>query len=382
VPKTWEKELPNDLEIDSSDFVSQKFLDEQKLTLSDGLKRDLEDLQQHLLPFFFKASQKARYYQNRYYLFRWIFALGALLTTLLGTLTVLFSIPAQSDPASSTALFILTIFTGVLAAITAVINAWDQFERPVEQWFTCRSIVEQLRKHYFLYLSHFVPYEGSKRLSKLKRTVSQLYHSGDPKSLKDQIEATQTDLSAPSPTLEKADILTLIKIYQNRRIRKQIAFYGDRTDEFRINLSGTFILSVLFIAGTTVLAMFNSSRPSTIVPCMMAIFPAAAAFLLSFQQIYDWDRQVKLYDDALKQLRPLDIDCDDALTAEDPQQAYIEVAAKAERAFQSEGGQWGQPVFANAENPPLTSHEIIEGMISDKNLSQEEADQIRAILNR
>ncbi|MBZ0306568.1 MAG: hypothetical protein K8I82_10920, partial [Anaerolineae bacterium] len=90
IPFDWERpksdaEYHKLLEVEG--FISQPHWKADVVEEYPLLKQDLTDLEQHLMPFFWELNQKAKYYQNQFYLYQWVFLFGALLTTALGAFT-------------------------------------------------------------------------------------------------------------------------------------------------------------------------------------------------------------------------------------------------------------------------------------------------------
>jgi len=69
--------------------------------LSDELKTDLRELDEHLLPHFWQANQRARFFQNRYYQYQWAFILAAFFTTALAAVNVFFHAQGWSGETSA-----------------------------------------------------------------------------------------------------------------------------------------------------------------------------------------------------------------------------------------------------------------------------------------
>lgn len=135
------------------------------------LKQDLADLEQHLLPAFWEFNQKAKHYQNRYYLYQWVFMLGAFVTTLLGALT---TYAYTLDSTTSLLPNAFGILTAIISAITAFFNALSTQNSPQTRWAKSRRLAEELRMAYFKYLAHLDPYTGEDRVQKLRQNVLQI----------------------------------------------------------------------------------------------------------------------------------------------------------------------------------------------------------------
>lgn len=192
-------------------FVSPKIWEQHDPAKHPVIAQDMRDLDQHLLPTFYQFSQRAKYYQNRYYLYQWVFILGAFLTTLFGTLTTYVYNPftaaaeqsaltAQSAPVAqpdiaatdetgdgevtlqdapftaqagggNTWTRVFGYLTALVGAVTAFFTALSNRGEPQKRWAKNRRLTEELRMHYFKYLSHLPPYDGTDRVQKLREMV-------------------------------------------------------------------------------------------------------------------------------------------------------------------------------------------------------------------
>jgi hypothetical protein len=135
------------------------------------IKTDLANLEQYLLPEFFRLSQLASYYQNLYYWYQWVFVWGAFISTLLGLLATYF---AATDATIGNVRWatIFSILTSLVAAVTAYATNLSSHYDPQRRWAKYRRLVEELRIHYFKYLSHLPPYETTTRIHTLRNNVN------------------------------------------------------------------------------------------------------------------------------------------------------------------------------------------------------------------
>jgi hypothetical protein len=133
--------------------------------------QDVRDLEQHLLPVFFDFVQRAKYYQNRFYLYQWTFVLGAFATTVFGTLAAYTSGTQVKIFGDVEWTSILSIATAIIGALTAYYTTVSNHEEPQKRWGQTRRIAEELRMHYYTYLSHLAPYEKDDRIQKLRENI-------------------------------------------------------------------------------------------------------------------------------------------------------------------------------------------------------------------
>jgi hypothetical protein len=158
--------------IDDDGFVSALRWQEQygeDITQHPIIAQDLADLKQHLLPTFFQLNTKAKYYQNQFYMYQWIFVWGAFLTTLLGTLS---AFTANSQVAATEDLSrVFSLATAIVGAFTAYVTQLSNRGRPQERWAKTRTLTEEVRTQYFKYLSHLAPYDKPDRVQKLRENM-------------------------------------------------------------------------------------------------------------------------------------------------------------------------------------------------------------------
>jgi hypothetical protein len=174
VPDGWERpEL--DLEyaalLEGEDFLTLHF-ESDKADRYPVVVQDLKDMDEHLLPAFFDFSQKSKYFQNMFYTYQWLFIFGTFLATVLGVYTThTFNTPELLD---STPFKIVTLLTSLVSATIAAFTALANRRQPQRRWAMSRRNAEELRMHYFIYLSHLMPYHQSNRLDLLRRRVVEL----------------------------------------------------------------------------------------------------------------------------------------------------------------------------------------------------------------
>lgn len=176
IPIEWERpadEADYQRLLDWEGFVSHDVWQENygdDISNHPVVAQDLADLDQHLLPTFFQLNQKAKYYQNVYYYYQWIFVWGAFLTTLLGTMAAFTADPTSTGLESYLSRF-LSIMTAIVGATTAYFTALSNRGRPNERWAKTRTLAEELRTEYFKYLAHLAPYDKPDRVQILRTNV-------------------------------------------------------------------------------------------------------------------------------------------------------------------------------------------------------------------
>jgi hypothetical protein len=170
VPSKWKRpsaEADYEMQKDWEGFVSPLFWKKDDLTKYPTLKQDLEDLDEHLLPAFWEFNQKAKHYQNRFYLYQWIFMGGALLTTFLGALTTYtYTLDNARDFPE-----IAGIMTALVSGVTAYFNYVSDQGSPQKRWAKTRRLTEELRTNYYRYLAHLQPYHETDRVQQMRKMV-------------------------------------------------------------------------------------------------------------------------------------------------------------------------------------------------------------------
>jgi hypothetical protein len=197
VPKEWdpptdEAEFQKMLQYD--DFLSTADMSPEEAAKHPVIVQDMNDLRQYLLPTFYEMSQKSKHYQNLYYLYQWVFIIGAFLTTLFGTLATYNVESAGASAAVSetsgsgsvvedaaasgigsgndnTLSRAYSIVTALVGFATAFFTALSNRKEPQKRWGNTRRLAEEMRMHYFKFLSHQQPYEGGDRLAKLRENI-------------------------------------------------------------------------------------------------------------------------------------------------------------------------------------------------------------------
>ena len=186
LPKDWERPQDDDAYqklIHDDGFVSPKYWEGDDMSKYPIIVHDAEDLAEYLLPTYFEYSQLSKYYQDRFYFYQWVFVIGAFLTTVFGAIATLLYIPpnlsAQATQAAETALStnainwqqIMSVATAIVGALTAFFTALSNRGEPQKRWGKTRRLTEELRMHYFTFLSHLPPYDTPDRVQVLRSNV-------------------------------------------------------------------------------------------------------------------------------------------------------------------------------------------------------------------
>jgi hypothetical protein len=176
LPREWERPPENEYQrqVMQEGFVTSEQLDKIE---SDELSEDVRELEQHLLPHFWRVNQQAKYYQNRYYQYQWAFILAAFFTTAFAAVNVYFY--AQNwntrtflgDVRSTE---VLGLLTALISGIAAAVSFLDANQTPQKRWFKARAQAESLRSLYFLFLARARPFDtptSRERVHRMRQKV-------------------------------------------------------------------------------------------------------------------------------------------------------------------------------------------------------------------
>jgi len=66
---------------------------------------------------------------------------------------------------------VFSIITAIIGALTAFFTALSNRHEPQKRWGKTRRLTEELRMHYFTYLSHLAPYDTADRVQVMRENV-------------------------------------------------------------------------------------------------------------------------------------------------------------------------------------------------------------------
>jgi hypothetical protein len=186
-PMYWEKPQDEDVYQDmlhQEGFLSVKHWTKHNLSRYPMIQQDLKDLEQHLLPVFWTFNQKSIHFQNRYFLYQWVFILGAFLTTFLGILTTYsFTLPESAItvgevsltlPDGSAWTLVFTVATTFIAALTTFLGLISDQSKPQTRYARYRRLTEEVRMLYFQFLAHAPPYHEIDRVQKMREKILEI----------------------------------------------------------------------------------------------------------------------------------------------------------------------------------------------------------------
>jgi hypothetical protein len=182
-------------------FITDTLLEKN---MSTELSADVRELEQHLLPFFWRMDQQAKFYQNRYYQYQWAFILAAFFTTAFAAVNVFFYTQGWNDEAPLAGIRpteILGLLTAIISGIAAAVSFLDANQTPQKRWFKARAQAESLRSLYFLFLARARPFDtpaSRERVHRMRQKVIDVLRETPP---------TPAPAAPPPPPPADADAL-------------------------------------------------------------------------------------------------------------------------------------------------------------------------------
>ncbi len=332
----------------------------------------------------YQFDHDALYYQNSYYWFNWVFIIGAFITTIMSVIGVL---SPRFDPSGTLGGFAWLI-TAVCGVITAAASALNQSRRPQLRWFVNRRKAEAMRRHYYLFITRAEPYSGepAARRTKLAEVITQIENIGSSLNM-DEAQKTASVLPEVQPIpvekrLSQDELEFLTYIYRERRLQAQTTWYRNRKQEFEYNSNFAMLISALFVSAVGLIGALSAQLTDNfIIQLLPTALPALAAALAAFHQVYGWDRQQRVYDDTVAQLRGASA----KLTygeGPDRKSYFVETIQACEQVFASESDQWGQGLIDQemASFTAQTAESQINTLIEQSSLPLDTKQQMRAIL--
>ena len=298
---------------------------------------DFAFLNEKLMPAFLMLDKEAGHAQNQFHRQQVILVLGGALVTTLGAIQVTLAAMTHNSMWPGLA-------EAVLAAILAGVAQAAQASKAQQRYFSNRLKAETLRSEYFLFLGRLNPYDDQNPQQMLLDRIDDI--------AKDLTELQQIALLSRWKEVKREQSGGVIsehrpnfwELYYQRRYKDQVGFYESRKNEFQRAQSQATILTITLLTAASVVSLFGSAdllNFSTGWAVLAVFFPVLATALSTYQSVYAFDRQAKLYQDASAVLNTVKM----PQTAEGSQgislQDYVE---QIEYIFKMEQGQWGQLV--------------------------------------
>ncbi|HLV98997.1 MAG TPA: DUF4231 domain-containing protein [Ktedonobacterales bacterium] len=296
-------------------------------------------LEDHLLPSYRELSNEAAKGQNQFHLEQVILILGGVAVTTLGAIQVTLAAVTHNS-----------LWPGLIEAVVAAILAGfaqvTQTTKSQESYFSNRLKTETLRGEYFLFLGRLKPYDDEQSrkdrlIMRVREVTRTLTDSQQLALLTRWKEVMRQRASGTIPTPGPQDFWQL---YYRYRYEDQIKFYEDRTKEFKKAQSEATILTIILMTAASVVSLFGSAdllQFSTGWAVLAVFFPVLATALATYQSVYAFERQAKLYEDASGVLNSVQMPPTPGGSPDVSIQDYVE---QIEYVFKMEQGQWGQLV--------------------------------------
>lgn len=176
-PKEWppSEDIDYEQELHWQGFISKRFMPD--VSNYPIIEQDLRDLEEYLLPIFWDFNQKAKYYQNNFYLYQWVFIFGAFFTTMLAVLTTYYGTQNEAwflflgpfDGDSMVTVF--SLLTALVSFVTSYYTLLSNYGEPRKRWASYRRRAEELRMMYFKFISRIEPFNSEDRVDQLRREV-------------------------------------------------------------------------------------------------------------------------------------------------------------------------------------------------------------------
>jgi hypothetical protein len=179
------------------------------------------------------------------------------------------------------------------------------------------------------------------------------------------------------------DVELLYRIYMNKRIDSQAAFYKSRIIENDKNANFAFAGGALVMTISSLIATISAGGGYPTLSVLAAILPAFAALLAAFRQLYGWERQTNIYRDALmgmERVRLLAPD-DDRVVTNDLTKIYPQLVTSSETVFTGEVSQWGQFVVDKEKAEDTREGRSMSQLINDLQLNDEQRAAIYAVMS-
>jgi SMODS and SLOG-associating 2TM effector domain 1 len=202
--------------------------------------------------------------------------------------------------------------------------------------------------------------------------------------MSDAAQPTNDGAAIPPQDHDRSDVEILYKIYLDKRLVSQSEFYKSRVRENQSNANFTFLVSTAVMSISALVAAVSAVVSSPLFSLLSAILPALAALLAAFRQLYGWERQSTIYQDALMGLERVKLltPDKDEMGAVDLSSIYPQLVTGGEEVFTAEVNQWGQFVqnadkASQAESPDT---QVTNALMDNLRLTDDQIDTIRKIV--
>lgn len=138
-----------------------------------------------------------------------------------------------------------------------------------------------------------------------------------------------------------------LALYQQYRYQDQRKFYENRLEEFEAARDQAITLTVFFMALAAVSAVLASADViglKALWAVLAVVFPVLSTTIAAYSALYAYERQAKLYQDAISALDRAGADSPNlrqGLEEADYRQMLIDYINEVEDILRTEQGQWG-----------------------------------------
>lgn len=299
---------------------------------------DFKVLEDNLMGEFRRLDTEALRGQNQFHLEQVTLILGGALVTALGAIQVTLAALLHNSLAPGLA-------EAVIAAVLAGVAQYARSSKSQERYFSSRLKAEALRGEYFRFLGRIGDHYANeqRRVVHLQQRVVAITTSND--------RQKSTFISVEPPDEAQEGISSLSEqeqpfwaLYQRYRHQHQLDFYRSRQEEFDKAQSQATILTIALMTLAAVVSLLGSANLfnfSTGWGVLAVIFPVLATALSTYESVYAFERQAKLYNDAAIAMRYVQAFLSPQANASVSLREYVE---QVETILAAEQGQWGQLV--------------------------------------
>jgi PAS domain-containing protein len=307
---------------------SAPFIPLEKWNTYPDLIEDFKLLEEQLMRRFHKFDNQSLRAQNTFRLQQLVLLIGSAVAAILGAIQIALInslIPGVLE----------TLITIFLACMTYIVRSFNA----QRDYFTYRLIAETLREEYYLFLGRIGEYaDAEKRLLTLKRRVSEI--TGQKQREREGSRKSFAD--TPPVEMINRD-KQFLDLYNQYRYSSQLDYYEARTEEFE-GAQYEFVLSSAILMGLaavmSVLASLDLGGLKLLWAVLAVIFPTLSAALSTYNTLYAFERQAKIYRDAFLRLESAEHKLQSTLESKSRQE-MLDFVDEVERVFLEERGQWG-----------------------------------------
>lgn len=155
---------------------------------------------------------------------------------------------------------------------------------------------------------------------------------------------TQTQPVAPQTLFTEEEARVRAQLYLQQRLDYQDDYYERRIAEYTFNADVMLWITAGVMGISTVISSYSVVADKPVFAFLTTLLPAFAAAVSAFRALYQWQRQVQIYEGtwlALQQAR-LAMPDEDFLQPGDYARYFPELVQATESVLRNEASQWGQ----------------------------------------